>query len=195
MLSNILCSPTTFIRVFLYMKDGRRDLGDSSRHVSQNTGQCPIRFLRTRFVGCSTSLDRIFRCGPEAFSASSFTSSLSLSAHVLVLSLSTVKVKRGDGGGRWKNPNQVQLLRLPSSSTHHISLPVRTSSRMPPPLEPLSSPMMNRFTHGQVSMFKDCLSLFKKSGSVPLLNFAPWRWIQPICLVSPSWQLTSVLPW
>jgi hypothetical protein len=79
MLSNILCSPTTFIRVFLYMKDGRRDLGDSSRHVSQNTGQCLIRFLRTRFVGCSASLDRIFRCGPEAFSASSFTSSLSLS--------------------------------------------------------------------------------------------------------------------
>jgi hypothetical protein len=196
MLSNILCSPTTFIRVFLYMKDGHRDLGDSSRHVSQNTGQCPIRFLRMRFVGCSASLDVSFGV-VQRLSARrrSLPLSLSLSAHVLVLSLSTVKVKRGDGGGRWKNPNQVQLLRLPSSSTHHISLPVRTSSRMPPPLEPLSSPMMNRFTHGQVSMFKDCLSLFKKSGSVPLLNFAPWRWIQPICLVSPSWQLTSVLPW
>jgi hypothetical protein len=42
------------------------------------------------------------------------------------------------------------------------------------------------FTHGQVSMIKEYLSLFKKSGSVPLPGFALWRWIWPIRLASPS---------
>jgi hypothetical protein len=46
--------------------------------------------------------------------------------------------------------------------------------------------MANRFTHGQVSMFKEYLSLFKKSGSVPLPGLVPWRWIWLIHLASPS---------
>jgi hypothetical protein len=94
-------------------------MGDSSHHVSQNSVQHLIRILRPRFIGgrqntverpinflckrfviCSTSLDLIFWCGPESSSTSSSTSSLA--AHILVLSLCMAKVKRGDDGGWWK---------------------------------------------------------------------------------------------
>jgi hypothetical protein len=64
----------------------------------QNTVERPINFLCKRFVICSTSLDLIFWCGPESSSTSSSTSSLA--AHILVLSLCMAKAKRGDDGGR-----------------------------------------------------------------------------------------------